>query len=112
MLLIVGIPATVHQGMAPYRDLFCRDQGFEHIERYVTGLLLSPNQTLQGMHNLHIWRGPDKPSRRAMPAAVFEAGWDAGALMKRHRAEIAKDHRGRGRRAIFPWPTTRLIMAC
>jgi hypothetical protein len=100
MLPIVGIPATIHQGMAPYRDLFCRDQGFEHIERYGTGLLLSPNKTLQGMYDLQVWRGQDKPSRRAMHAAVFEAGWDAGALMKRHRAEIAKDHRGRGREVL------------
>jgi hypothetical protein len=46
MLPIVGVPATIHQGMAMYRDLFCRDQGFEHIERYVTGLILSPNKTL------------------------------------------------------------------
>ena len=91
--------------MAPYRDLFCRDQGFEHIERYVTGLLLSPHKTLQGMYDLQVWKGQAKPSRRAMHAAVFEAGWDAGALMQRHRAEIAKDHRGRGREVLsLDWP--------
>ena len=100
MLPIVGVPETIHQGMAPYRDLFCRDQGFEHIERYVTGLILSPHKTLQGIYDLKVWREQNKPSRRAMHAAVFEAGWDAGALMKRHRAALAKDHRGRGREVI------------
>jgi hypothetical protein len=27
------------QVLAAYRDLFCRDEGFEHIGRYVTGLI-------------------------------------------------------------------------
>ena len=49
MLPIVGVPETIRQGLAPYRDVFCREAGFEHISRYVTGLLLSPNQTLQGL---------------------------------------------------------------
>jgi hypothetical protein len=31
-----------------------------------------------------------------MHEAVFEAGWDAGALMPRHRAVIAGAHHGAG----------------
>ena len=27
MLPICGVPATIQQGLAPYRDLFCRDEG-------------------------------------------------------------------------------------
>ena len=45
MLPIVGVPETIRQGMAPYRDVFCRDAGFEHVSRYVTGVVLSPNKT-------------------------------------------------------------------
>ena len=45
MLPICGVPATIQQGLAPYRDLFCRDEGFAHISRYLTGLILSPNKT-------------------------------------------------------------------
>ena len=36
--------------MAPYREVFCRAEGFDHVSRYVTGLLLSPNKTLQGIY--------------------------------------------------------------
>jgi hypothetical protein len=35
-----------------------------------------------------------------MPEAVFEAGWDAQALMRRHRVQVAHDHQGRGREVI------------
>ena len=35
-----------------------------------------------------------------MHAAVFEAGWDAEALIPRHRAVIAREHRGRGVRSL------------
>jgi hypothetical protein len=54
MLPIVGVPATIRQGLAAYRDLFCRDEGFEHIGRYVTGLILSPHKTLQGIYDLQV----------------------------------------------------------
>ncbi len=78
------------------RDLFCRGEGFEHVSRYVAGLSLSPNKTLQGIYDLQVREG-EKPSRRAMPEAVFEAGWGAERLMPRHRARVAREHRGRGR---------------
>jgi hypothetical protein len=35
-----------------------------------------------------------------MHAAVFEAGWDAEALMPHHRAVMAHEHRGRGREVL------------
>jgi hypothetical protein len=99
MLPICGVPATIQQGLAPYRDLFCRDEGFTHISRYLTGLILSPNKTLQGIYDLQVWDA-ESPSRRAMHAAVFEAQWDAEALMPRHRAVVAKDHGRREREVI------------
>jgi hypothetical protein len=100
MLPIVGVPETIRRGMAPYRDVFCREAGFEHISRYVTGLLLNPNKTLQGLYDVQVWAREPAPSRRAMHAAVFEAGWDAEALMPHHRAVIAREHRGRGRAVL------------
>lgn len=100
MLPIVRVPETIRRGLAPYRDVFCREAGFEHISRYVTGLLLSPNKTLQGIYDGQVWESEHAPSRRAMHAAVFEAGWDAEALMPRHRAVIAREHRGRGREVL------------
>ena len=107
MLPLVGVPETIRQGMAPYRDVFCRDAGFEHVSRYVTGLLLSPNKTLQGLYDIQVWDREPAPSRRAMHAAVFEAGWDAEALMPRHRAIVAREHRGRGREVLsLDWTYT------
>ena len=100
MLPIVGVPETVGHMMASYRDVFCRDAGFEHVSRYVTGLILSPNKTLQGMYALQVWNQDAPPSRRAMHEAVFEAGWAAEALMPRHREVVAPDHRGRGREVM------------
>jgi hypothetical protein len=100
MVPLIGVPETIRCGLAPYRDLFCRAEGFDHVSRYVTGLLLSPNKTLQGIYDGQVWE-PDMPrSRRAMHEAVFEAGWAAEALMPRHRQVVAGAHRGRGREVI------------
>jgi hypothetical protein len=71
----------------------------EYVSRYVTGLLVNPNQTLQGIYAAQGW--PEKkPSRRARHEAVFEADWDAEELLPRHRALIAPEHRNRGREVI------------
>src|SRR5499426_601189 len=99
MLPITRVPETIAQGMAKFRSVFCREEGFEHVSRYVTGLVMSPNKTLQGIYDLQVW-DRQAPSRRAMHAGVFEAGWDDTALMQRHRAEVAADYRGRGRAVI------------
>jgi hypothetical protein len=80
--------------------VFCRDAGFEHVSRYVTGLILSPHKTLQGTYDLQVWSRDCPPSRRTMHEAVFEAGWAAEALMPRHRALVAPAHCGRGHEVL------------
>ena len=99
MLPMVGVPKTVQRQMPPYRDLFRRSEGFEYVSRYVTGLLVSPNKTSQGIYAAQVWEG-EGPSYRAMHEAVFEAGWDAEELLPRHRKLIAPEHRNRGREVI------------
>jgi hypothetical protein len=99
MLPITRVPETIATGMAQFRSVFCREEGFEHVSRYVTGLIVSPNKTLQGIYDLQVW-DRQAPSRRAMHAGVFEAGWDDAALMQRHRTAIAGDYHGRGRTVI------------
>ena len=99
MLPITRVPETIANGMAKLRSVFCREAGFDHVSRYVTGLILSPNKTLQGIYDLQVWER-QAPSRRAMHAGVFEAGWDDDALMQRHRAAVAPDYRGRGRTVV------------
>jgi hypothetical protein len=34
MLPIVGVPETIRRGLAPYREVFCQDAGFEHINQW------------------------------------------------------------------------------
>ena len=97
MVPLVGVPETIRRGLAPYREVFCRAEGFDHVSRYITGLLLSPHKTLQGIYDGQVWEPGAPRSRRAMHEAVFEAGWAADALMPHHRAVIAGAHRGCGR---------------
>ncbi|EKQ69279.1 hypothetical protein OsccyDRAFT_1904 [Leptolyngbyaceae cyanobacterium JSC-12] len=99
MLPFVAVPSTIAQEFGKYRDLFCRGAGFEQVSRYVTGLLLSENKTLQGIAGQWV-AGGEVGGRRAMHAAVFEAGWRSSELMSHHRAVIAKEHQGRGREVI------------
>src|SRR5262245_63447762 len=99
MLPICGVPAIIQQGLAPYRALFCRDEGFAHVSRYITGLILSPNKTLQGIYDLQVWDA-ESPSRRAMHAAVFEAQWDAEALMPHYRDVVVQDYGWQGSEVI------------
>src|SRR5512144_1090444 len=96
MLPLAGVPLLIAAWLKSYRDIFYRDAGFEPVSRYLAGLLLSPNKTVQGSYAHPVW--PEEPpvSRRAMPAAVFEAGWDSDALMRRHREVVAGTQRGRG----------------
>lgn len=96
MLLLAGIPLLVAAWLKSYRDIFYRDAGFEHVSRYLAGLLLSPNKTVQGIYAQQVWPEEQPVSRRAMHAAVFEAGWDSDELMRRHREVVASTHRGRG----------------
>jgi len=104
MLPITRVPETIAQGMAKLRSIFCRQEGFEHVRRYVTGLVVSPNKTLQGLSDLQGWDGKT-PSRRAMHAGVFEAGGDDDAFMQRHRGEIAGADRRHSRAVIaLAWP--------
>jgi hypothetical protein len=100
MVPLVGVPETIRRGLTPYREVFCRAEGFDHVSRYVTGLILSPNKTLQGLYDAQVWEPGAPRSRRAMHEAVFEAGWAADALMPHHRAVIAGAHRGCGREVI------------
>ena len=65
----------------------------------MTGLIVSPNKTLQGIYAQQVWEA-DKPTRRTMQEAVFEAGWEAEQLLPRPRALMAPEPRKRGREVI------------
>ncbi len=94
---LVGIGTTLEQFMVAYREVFCREAGFEHVSRYINGLLLSANKTLQGIYAQIVWPEGKQVSRRAMHESVFESGWSREALMQCHRRNIASHYRGQGR---------------
>lgn len=101
MFPLVGIAATISRGMSAYRELFSRRSAFEHVERYINGLLLSANKTLQGIHSQYVW--PDESERvqrRTMHAGVFEAPWEQEALMARHRIAVANHYSHQERQVI------------
>jgi hypothetical protein len=99
MLPITEVPQSIASGMSNYGNVFCKDEGFEHVSRYVTGLIISPNKTLQGIYDLQVWKDK-RPSRRAMHESVFESGWDSDALIKQHRKFVSSSHRGQGKEVI------------
>jgi hypothetical protein len=99
MIPIVEVPQTIAEQMKNYRDIFCREEGFDHVSRYVTGLIISPNKTLQGIYALQVWED-NKPSRRSMHGSVFEYGWDSTELIQRHREIVSPSHTGQGREVI------------
>ena len=70
LLPFYGVPETIAQALERHREVFFREEGFAHVSRYITGLVLSPNKTLQGIYNAQAWGG-EKPSRRAMHEAVL-----------------------------------------
>jgi len=99
MLPIIEVPQSIASGMSNYRNVFCKDEGFQHVSRYVTGLIVSPNKTLQGIYDLQVWKDK-KPSRRAMHQSVFESGWDSDTLIEQHRKVVSPSHRGQGKEII------------
>ena len=100
MIPLVGISASVAKFLQSYRNVFCKQAGWKHINRYINGLLISPNKTLQGIYEQIVWHQEQKVSRRAMHEAVFEAQWQYQQLMKSHRQKIDVIHRGKGREVI------------
>ncbi len=74
MILLVGIPTTIAQGMSAEQEVFCREAEFEHVSRYLSGLLLSENKTEHRDLQSIVYLEGAAASRRAMHAAVLEAG--------------------------------------
>ena len=100
MIPILGIPQAIQTLFKAYRKLFCTNAGFDHIGRYLTGLIVSPNKTLQGIHDLQVWPEGKKVSSWAMHEAVFESGWQSEELMPYHRELIGAKYKGKGRHVI------------
>lgn len=69
MLPITQIPNSMWTELQTYRNLLGRDAGFEHLGRYLTGLISSPNKTLPGIHDWQVWPNDQRVSSRAVISA-------------------------------------------
>lgn len=107
MIPLVGVPKSIAEYLEQYRGLFKRKKGFEIVSRFVTGLILSQNKTIESIHSQQFWSEEKAIKRRAMHHAVFEAGWDSEKMMPRHREIIASEHRRKGEEVIsLDWTLT------
>ena len=61
MLPLVEFPAAIVPGLAPCRPRFGREADFGHIERDVRGLIVNPNQHLQGLDDHQVGERPLAP---------------------------------------------------
>ena len=94
----IVVPESIKSLMKDYREVFCKDAGFNHICNFITGLIISPNKTLQGIYSLSV-NERHQSSRRAMHQSVFESqGWNISDLMKKHREIVSKDHIKKGKK--------------
>jgi hypothetical protein len=59
------------------------------LHRFITGLILSQNKTLESIHSQQFWSEEKGIKRRAMHHAVFEAGWNSEKMMPKHREIVA-----------------------
>jgi|SRR5262245_11870239 len=72
MVLMTGVPPTIANGMQNYHDVFFREAGYEHVSRYVSGLVLSKNKTLQAIHAQQVWPEGKEVSRSFYPLFLFD----------------------------------------
>ena len=100
MIPLVGVPKSIAAYLEKYRELFKRQKGFETVSRFITGLILSSNKTLEGIHSQQFWSEGKGIKRRGMHHAVFEAGWKSEEIMPKHREIISSEHQGRGEEVI------------
>jgi hypothetical protein len=75
MFPLIGVPETIAKGMNAYRGVFCRQEGFEHVSRYISGLLLSENKTVQGFTpNKYILKEKGRHAEQCTPPCLKQGG--------------------------------------
>ena len=57
MIPLVEVPPFVNQYAQHYQDLLSPEQ-FEHFQRYLSGLFVSDNKTIQGINGCLLYTSP------------------------------------------------------
>jgi len=87
MLPLVEIPPTVGQYAQNYQDLFSPEQ-FEHFKRYLSGLFVSDNKTLQVINGLFVIQTRNQSRWNRF---FTEYAWSATAVNERRLQRLRQD---------------------
>jgi DDE superfamily endonuclease len=61
MNVLLKLPCIVEHYAPQYKDLFS-EEGYEHFQRFVSGIIVSDNKTLSGINRLFVKGSPDQSS--------------------------------------------------
>lgn len=84
---ILVVPATVAEYCERYRSMFGNARQFEHFQRYVTGLILSENVTVEGINALF----PAGTDPSCLNRFLTEAPWDENQFNTRRLRLLQED---------------------
>src|SRR6516164_4748286 len=79
MIPLVEVPPFVHQYTQHYQDLLSPEQ-FEHFQRYLSGLFVSDNKTIQGINGLFVVQ---IRNQRRLNLFLTEYEWSSTAINER-----------------------------
>jgi len=95
MIPMAVVPPTIANGMKNYREVFCRDAGFEQVSRYVSGLAVevqTPNFSEQELEYLCMTRQASYTEMEAVEKRLVELlSYQRNRLAYRKRTEIAAE---------------------
>ena len=77
MLPIVGYPSVVNCGLSAFREVFSKPQ-LRHFGRYVTGLIVCTNRTVQGINDVFLGH----PDQSALNHFLTDSSWSEEELTK------------------------------
>ena len=87
MIPLVEVPPFVHQYTQHYQDLFSPEQ-FEHFKRYLSGLFVSDNKTIQGINGLFVVQVRNQSSLNRF---LTEYAWSSTAINARRLQLLRQD---------------------
>lgn len=84
---LLEYPALVENGIKPYEHLFPSPQSLIHCKRYLTGLMVSDNKTIDGMTPLFV----DRFDQSSLNRFLTEYAWDEQKLNDERIARMESD---------------------
>src|SRR5215510_2672258 len=87
MIPLVEVPPFVHQYTQNYQDLFSPEQ-FEHFKRYLSGLYVSDNKTIQVINGLFVIQTRNQSSSNRF---FTKSAWSTTAVNARRLELLRKD---------------------